>query len=59
MWKAIVSFFEKWSCKHDWLTIKERVVEQTFADMDSSTTKSTIKATYCCKKCGKFKQIML
>jgi len=48
--------FEKLCCKHDWKFIKE---VKYYDDNDRGELPSYCKILYCCKKCGKFKQVRI
>lgn len=51
----ISNLFEKWTCKHDWELIHKL---QTY---EASSTDLPYKITfyYKCKKCGKFKKLVM
>lgn len=48
----IKQIINKWFCCHEWEKL-ERV------DICSNTLPSIITIYYCCKKCGKFKKIVI
>ena len=51
----INNLIAKWSCSHDWEELKE------ISTYESSASSRPYKRTYLyrCKKCGKFKKIIL
>lgn len=55
MLELIKQLFSKWSCCHEWDEIKE------ISAYENDHSKRPIERIYlyCCKKCGKFKKIVI
>ena len=53
MWKALINLINKFGCHHEWILEKELLLYH----YSTSKNPYKMKRIYCCKKCGKFKNI--